>query len=781
MIGKKAEEALNRAVRYAYERRQEYFTLEHVLLSLLEDPVVIEVVEALSADQVEMKKDLSDYLDKEIPEMVKKPEQATEDEDEEQLSEHPVATLSIQRMIQRALIHVQSSGKNEIQPEDLFVAIFQAKDSYALHILQKNKLQRLEVLEYLSHGRLKDEEGDFQGEDGLKSRRGPKIDSYEALDKFTVNLNQLARQGKIDPLIGRSQELERVVQVLCRRQKNNPLLVGEAGVGKTAITEGLALRIIQGEVPKILEKTEIYSLDMGSLLAGTKFRGDFEHRLKKIIKDLEKKKQNGVDPVLMVDEIHTLIGAGSVSGGHMDAANLIKPMLSRGELRCIGSTTYQEYRTIFEKDHALARRFQKIDVVEPSKDEAVQILKGLKPQYEAHHNVQYEDEAIRAAVELSSRHISDRFLPDKAIDIIDEAGAKAHITSFGKESQEKIKISEEDIEEIVSKLARIPPRSISSNQKKRLKNLENDLKLTIYGQDFAVTQIVSAIRLARSGLRSGDKPIGSFLFCGPTGVGKTELTKQLAHSLGVPFLRYDMSEYMEKHTVSRLIGAPPGYVGFDQAGLLTDAVLKNPHSVVLLDEIEKAHIDIMNILLQVMDHGMLTDHNGRKVDFKNTIVIMTSNVGSREQEKRKMGFTSGFAGNEAAKKEVEKYFSPEFRNRLDAIIYFSPLSRDTVMQVVNKHILELESQLLQKAIELEVDQDVKDYLCEKGYDPKMGARPLARLLQDEIKRPLSEEILFGSLEKGGRVEITMNKNNKIDFKYHPTKKKHDKKTIKQSE
>jgi ATP-dependent Clp protease ATP-binding subunit ClpA len=547
-----------------------------------------------------------------------------------------------------------------------------------------------------------------------------------------------------------------VIQVLCRRRKNNPLLVGEAGVGKTALAEGLALRIIEKAVPEILQNSAVYSLDLGSLLAGAKFRGDFEQRFKRVVSSIEAKRNRGQNPILFIDEIHTIIGAGAVSGGALDAANLLKPLLSRGSIRCMGSTTYSEYRSSFEKDHALARRFQKIDVVEPSVEEAVQILMGLKPRFEEHHGVQYTHEAIRAAVELSAKHITERYLPDKAIDVIDEAGAKVRLrqTSAGGEGiLPVVTLDLNIIEETIAQMARIPARSISTSQKTRLKNLKNDLKLSIFGQDPAVEALVTAIRLARSGLRTGERPVGSFLFCGPTGVGKTELSKQLSHCLGVPFLRFDMSEYSEKHTVSRLIGAPPGYVGFEQAGMLTDSVLKNPHSVVLLDEIEKAHSDIWNILLQVMDHGVLTDNNGRKADFRNTILIMTSNVGSREIERRPLGMGSGESRLGSAQKAVEQTFSPEFRNRLDSVVYFNPLDPSTVVQVVAKHLMELESQLLSKGVDIEFTAELKDWLAQKGYDRLMGARPLARLIQDRIKKPLSEEILFGKLENGGKVKM----------------------------
>jgi ATP-dependent Clp protease ATP-binding subunit ClpA len=792
MIGRKAEAILNRAVRYAVEQEHEYFTLEHVLWSLLSDAQINEAIAASGGDSFQMKKELETYLLAEIPK-ARRPQRGsdptTEDEDDEQPVEHPVATLSIQRLIQRALFHVQSAGKDEIQPEDLLVALFHAKDSKALHILSSQGIERLDILNFISHGVRKDRRGSsfasdeqqsaeensdqFQEESEEKLNqkfKTPKSAGDEPLTLYASNLNDKARVGKLDPLIGRTNELERMVQILCRRRKNNPLLVGEAGVGKTALAEGLAIRVVEKTVPDLLQSAVIYALDLGSLLAGAKFRGDFEQRLKRVISALEAKKERGQNPILFIDEIHTIIGAGAVSGGALDAANLLKPLLTQGMIRCIGSTTYAEFRNIFEKDHALARRFQKVEVTEPSIEEAIQILNGLKPRFEEHHSVHYTYDAIRAAVELSSKHLTERYLPDKAIDVIDEAGAKARIKR-GKENapnQPQTILDFTAIEEIVAQIARIPPRSVNTGQKTRLKNLKSDLKLTLFGQDHAIDALVTSIRLARSGLRTGDKPVGSFLFCGPTGVGKTELAKQLSHCLGVSFLRYDMSEYSEKHTISRLIGAPPGYVGFEQAGLLTDAVLKNPHSVILLDEIEKAHADIWNILLQVMDHGILTDNNGRKADFRNSILMMTSNVGSRESEKRPLGMLNGPADARSsfAQKAVEQTFSPEFRNRLDSIIYFNVLDPATVSQVVGKQLMELESQLLSKKVDIELTNEVKDWLAVKGYDRLMGARPLARLIQDRIKRPLSEEILFGKLENGGFVKVYLN-NGELQFDYKP--------------
>ncbi len=772
MIGKKAEFVMNRAIGHAVANAHEYFTLEHVLWSLLEENDVAETVRACGGDPGGLRNELDVYLKREIPHM-KEAGAASQ-------GEQPVATLAVQRMIQRALFQVQSSGKDEIRPTDLFVALFQAKDSHALFLLLRQGIQRLDVLNFVSHGLKRDgdrdpsrEESEEGGEESRASSRGEGGPS-DPLKEYTENLNQKAKAGKIDPILGRELEIERMIQTLCRRRKNNPILVGEAGVGKTALAEGLALRIHEGNVPDLLSNAVIYSLDLGHLIAGAKFRGDFEQRLKKILDKLKKKGEKGEVPVLFIDEIHTIIGAGSVNGSALDAANLLKPMLSSGELRCVGSTTYAEFRNVFEKDTALNRRFQKIDVVEPTLDEATKILQGLKPKFEAFHGVRYSNEALAAAVDLSSKYITDRFLPDKAIDVIDEAGAKMRLKrkkpapAEGKIEGESAEVPAElidqtFIEEIIAQIARIPPRSVSTSQKARLQNLDRDLKLAIYGQDPSIDALATSIRLARSGLRGGDKPIGSFLLCGPTGVGKTELSKQLGLTLGVQFLRFDMSEYSERHTVSRLIGAPPGYVGFDQQGLLTGAVLKHPHAVVLLDEIEKAHPEVWNILLQVMDHGTLTDNNGRKVDFRNTILLMTSNVGSRDIEKRSVGFGGlDHVDGKAAAKAVEQTFTPEFRNRLDAILYFNPLDPMTVANIVGKQLVELESQLLARHVEIEVDADVREYLALKGYDRQLGARPMQRLIQDQIKKPLSEQILFGDLEEGGSVRVSM-RDGKIAF------------------
>lgn len=762
MIGKKAERVLNRAVGYAVEQNHEYFTLEHVFRSLLEEPLIKSTVTACGADPIALSNELDAYLRREIP----KKENA-------QAEGHPVPTIGIQRLIQRALFHVQSAGKDEIQPVDLFVALFQAKDSFALHLLTRFSIARLDVLNFISHGARREGPDAPDAPDASEADdvagAGPESEASEpaspnpknALEQFTVNLNQRAEAGKIDPLIGREREVERMIQTLCRRRKNNPLLVGEAGVGKTALAEGLALAIVQGKVPEAISTFVLYALDMGSVVAGTKFRGDFEARLKRILALLEERKKTGETPVLVIDEIHTIVGAGSVSGGSMDAANLLKPLLARGEIRCIGSTTFQEYRASIEKDAALARRFQKIDVPEPTQTEALAILNGIAPVLAAHHHVEYTPGALRAAVELSAKHLTDRFLPDKAIDVLDEAGAKARLKSpSGSMSAAGATVAavidEDAIESVIAQIARIPERTVSVSQKERLSTLERDLKLAIFGQDEAIEHVVTAIRLARSGLRTGDRPVGSFLFCGPTGVGKTELSKQLAHALGISFVRFDMSEYGERHTVSRLIGAPPGYVGFEQAGQLTEAVIKQPHAVVLLDEIEKAHPDVWNILLQVMDHGRLTDASGRKADFRNTVIILTSNVGSRDLEKRPLGLTHDSAPSSRAQKAVENAFPPEFRNRLDSIVFFNPLAPLTLAQVVGKLIVELESQLLAKNVEIEFTPQAREWLGEKGYDRWMGARPLGRLIQDKVKKPLANEILFGKLEHGGSVKVDVN-------------------------
>ncbi len=758
MIGKATEEVIGRAMNFAAKMQHEYFTIEHIFFSLLDNGAVEEALESCGGKPGHFKRDLEKHLEANVPRV-------------HNASSPPVATLGVQRLIQRALFQVQSSGKEEIQPLDLLVALFQAKESEALHLLTKYGVSRLDVLSFISHGantRALDkamphdleESGPSPGAGGPSGEAQQKESS--ATD-FITNLNERAKQGKIDPLIGRASEMERVVQVLCRRRKNNPLLVGEAGVGKTALAEGLALRIVNGEIPSLLKDCIVYSLDVGSMLAGTKFRGDFEGRVKALISVMKKKPNT----ILFIDEVHTIVGAGSVAGGSMDGANLLKPLLTQGEVKVMGSTTYKEYRTIFEKDSALARRFQKVDVPEPTQEEALGILKGLKSKFEEHHGVTYTAEALRAAVELSAKHINDRFLPDKAIDVIDEAGAVARLARSVKGSGNKPKtIDRRAIEELVAKIARVPAKTVSVSQKERLSAIERDLKMVIFGQDEAIDAVVSAIRLARSGLRSGEKPVGSFLFCGPTGVGKTELCKQLARSMGVPLTRLDMSEYMEKHTISRLIGAPPGYVGFEQEGLLTEAVIKNPHCVILLDEIEKAHPDIWNILLQVMDYGTLTDNNGRKADFRNAVIIMTSNVGSREIDKPSLGLSGSDSGKARPNKEVERTFTPEFRNRLDAIVYFNALQSHVVNEVLGKLIVELETQLLAKDVDMEVLPEAREWLAKRGYDRNLGARPMARLLQDKVKKPLAGEILFGKLEHGGTVKITV-RDDELHFVFKP--------------
>ncbi|HEB99758.1 MAG TPA: ATP-dependent Clp protease ATP-binding subunit ClpA [Thiotrichales bacterium] len=736
MLSKELEFTLNMAFKEAREKRHEFMTVEHLLLALLDNPVAAEVLRACGADLETLNRELTAFLDETTPRL------AEDDSRETQ------PTLGFQRVLQRAVFHVQSSGKKEVTGANVLVAIYSEQESQAVYFLNKQNVTRLDVVNYLSHGisKVSDDQGEElpnapeESEAGVAEKSSP-------LETYATNLNEMARQGKIDPLIGRRAEIERTIQILCRRRKNNPLFVGEAGVGKTALAEGLARMIVDGEVPEVLADATIYSLDLGALVAGTKYRGDFEKRLKAVLGQLRKERHS----VLFIDEIHTIVGAGAASGGVMDASNLIKPMLASGELRCIGSTTYQEYRGIFEKDHALARRFQKIDVREPSVEETVQILKGLKPAFEAHHGVRYSSKALRAAAELSDRYINDRHLPDKAIDIIDEAGAGQRMQPA---SKRKKTIGAGDIERIVAKIAQIPPKTISVKDKDKLRNLDRDLKMVIYGQDEAIDSLVSAIKLARSGLGVQDKPVGSFLFAGPTGVGKTEVSRQLALQLGIELIRFDMSEYMERHTVSRLIGAPPGYVGYDQGGLLTDQVLKHPHSVVLLDEIEKAHPEVFNLLLQVMDHGTLTDNNGRKADFRNVILIMTTNAGAQEMDRTSIGFTPQDHSSDGME-AIRRLFTPEFRNRLDAIVQFQHLDPTVVAQVVNKFIFELEAQLHEKGVTLEVDDEARLWLAEKGYDRKMGARPMARVVREHLKQPLAEELLFGRLSKGGHVRVRL--------------------------
>jgi ATP-dependent Clp protease ATP-binding subunit ClpA len=737
MLSKELEFSLNQAFKRARERRHEFLTVEHLLLALLDNPAAVEVLKACGADLERLRRELDAFVQETTPLLP---------EDEKRDTQ---PTLGFQRVLQRAVFHVQSAGRKEVSGANVLVAIFSEQDSQAVYLLDQQDISRLDVVNYISHGVAKTSDKDpapgsgsapGSAEEGGESGGAP-------LQQFASNLNQRAREGKIDPLIGRKLELERTIQILCRRRKNNPLLVGEAGVGKTAIAEGLAKKIVDGEVPAVLADCTLYALDLGSLVAGTKYRGDFEKRLKGVLAQLKK------DPnaILFIDEIHTVIGAGSASGGVMDASNLIKPALASGELRCIGSTTYQEFRGIFEKDHALARRFQKIDITEPSVDETVEILRGLKSRFEEHHKVRYSLPALRTAAELSAKYINDRHLPDKAIDVIDEAGAFVQLMP---PSRRKKQVGVTEIENIVAKIARIPPRSVSATDTESLRTLMRDLQMVVFGQDEAIEALSAAIRMNRSGLGNEEKPVGSFLFAGPTGVGKTEVTRQLARILGLELIRFDMSEYMERHTVSRLIGAPPGYVGFDQGGLLTEEITKHPHSVLLLDEIEKAHPDVFNLLLQVMDHGALTDNNGRKADFRNVIIVMTTNAGAQEISRTSIGFTTQDHSSDGME-AIKRMFSPEFRNRLDAIIQFKALSPETVQHVVDKFLFELEGQLHAKNVTLEVDAEAKLWLAERGFDPLMGARPMARLIQESFKKPLAEQLLFGTLAEGGHVRVSV--------------------------
>ncbi len=738
MLNKDLEQTLNDAFIFARENRHEFMTVEHLLLALLDNASAQEALQACGANIESIKKELTDFVKDTTPLIL--------DDDANERETQP--TLGFQRVLQRAVFHVQSSGKEEVTGANVLVAIFSEQESQAVYILKKSDVTRLDVVNFISHGVSKiDDESSEHSE--VESEGTEQEESQSMLDKYSTNLNLSAKEGKIDPLIGRDSEVERSIQVLCRRRKNNPLLVGEAGVGKTAIAEGLAYRIVNQDVPEVIENATVYSLDMGALLAGTKYRGDFEKRLKGILKELA----SDEEAILFIDEIHTIIGAGAASGGVMDASNLLKPKLSSGELRCIGSTTYQEYQGIFEKDRALARRFQKIDVVEPSVSDTTKILMGLKSRYEEHHSVRYTHKAMRAAAELSAKYINERFLPDKAIDIIDEAGASQRLMPV---SKRKKTINVTDIEQIISKIARIPEKSVSVSDKEVLKNLDRDLKMVVFGQDKAIETLTDAIRLSRSGLGSESKPIGNFLFAGPTGVGKTEVTAQLAKIMGVELVRFDMSEYMERHAVSRLIGAPPGYVGFDQGGLLTDAVIKHPYSVVLLDEIEKAHSDVYNILLQVMDHGTLTDNNGRKVDFRNVVLVMTTNAGVQETIRTSIGFKQQDHSHDALS-EINKVFTPEFRNRLDSIVWFNHLDKEVILQVVDKFIIELQVQLDNKGVSLEVTTQARDWLAEQGYDKNMGARPMSRVIQKEIKKELAHELLFGRLSDGGSVKIVLKK------------------------
>jgi ATP-dependent Clp protease ATP-binding subunit ClpA len=756
MIAQELEVSLHMAFVEARQQRHEFITVEHLLLALLDNPSASDVLKACSANADDLRKSLTQFIKENTPTVGGTDEVDTQ------------PTLGFQRVIQRAIMHVQStgSGKKEVTGANVLVAIFGEKDSHAVYYLHQQGVTRLDVVNFIAHGIKKSEppepakgseggSGEAEREDGGEGKGTP-------LDQFTQNLNQLARDGKIDPLIGREHEVERVIQVLCRRRKNNPLLVGEAGVGKTAIAEGLAWRITQNDVPEILADATVYSLDMGALLAGTKYRGDFEQRLKAVLKALKDQPH----AVLFIDEIHTLIGAGAASGGTLDASNLLKPALGSGQLKCIGATTFTEYRGIFEKDAALSRRFQKIDVVEPSVEQTVEILKGLKSRFEEHHSVKYALGALQAAAELSAKFINDRHLPDKAIDVIDEAGAAQRILP---KSRQKKTITRNEVEEIVAKIARIPPASVSNDDRSKLKNLDRDLKSVVFGQDPALDALASAIKMARSGLGKPDKPIGSFLFSGPTGVGKTEAARQLAFILGIELIRFDMSEYMERHTVSRLIGAPPGYVGFDQGGLLTEAISKKPHAVLLLDEIEKAHPDVFNVLLQVMDHGTLTDNNGRKADFRNVIIIMTTNAGAETMNKAVIGFTTQReAGDEMA--DIKRLFTPEFRNRLDAIVNFKAIDEEVILRVVDKFLLQLESQLAEKKVEVTFTDALRKHLAKKGFDPLMGARPMQRLIQDTIRRALADELLFGRLVDGGRLSVDVDAEGQPVLDIQPAKK-----------
>ena len=749
MLSSELEFCLNEAFQRARDRRHEFMTVEHLLLALLDIPRVHEILKACNGNIPELRRQLSEFIEEQTPLL------PHEDENDVQ------PTLGFQRVLQRAVFHVQSSGKKEVTGSNVLVAIFSEKQSQAVYFLNMQDITRLDVVNYISHG-MPQLPGDSAQEDQEGSVDSDGESDATALERYATNLNQMAIDGKIDPLIGREIEIERTVQILCRRRKNNPLYVGDAGVGKTALAEGLARLIVEERVPEVLRDATIFALDMGTLIAGTKYRGDFEKRLKAVIKEV----RDDPGAILFIDEIHTVIGAGAASGGVMDASNLIKPVLANGEIRCIGSTTYEEYRGIFEKDHALARRFQKIDVPEPTLEETVAILHGLKSRFEEHHGVHYEPGSLEAAAELSFRHINDRRLPDKAIDVIDEAGANLRLQP---EESRGDTVTVEMVENIVAKMARIPAKSVSSSDRKTLKTLERDLKLVIFGQDPAIGALASAIKMARSGLREEDKPIGMFLFAGPTGVGKTEVTRQLAMSMGVELIRFDMSEYMERHTVSRLIGAPPGYVGFDQGGLLTEAVTKNPHAVVLLDEIEKAHPEVFNLLLQVMDHGTLTDNNGRKADFRNVILVMTTNAGAQEMSRASIGFTQQDHSSDGME-VIKKMFAPEFRNRLDAIIQFSSLDPVSVRRVVDKLIVELEAKLGSNNVTLELDDAAREWIAERGYDPKMGARPMARIIQEHIKRPLAEELLFGKLEEGGHVQITVGEDGGLSLNADPALK-----------
>ncbi len=737
MLSSELEYCLNEAYQRARDARHEYMTVEHLLLSILDAPRVREILKACGADLARLSGELQKFIDETTPAL------AADDDREVQ------PTLGFQRVLQRAVFNVQSSGKKEVTVANVLVAIFSEKQSHAAYLLSLQDVTRLDIVNFISHGLPSSGEGREapREETGAGEREAAEENAAGALEKYTVNLNAQALAGRVDPLIGRRLEVQRTIEILCRRRKNNPLYVGEAGVGKTAIAEGLARLVVEKQVPDVLANCTIYALDMGALIAGTKYRGDFEKRLKGVVTELKKKP----GAILFIDEIHTVIGAGAASGGVMDASNLIKPVLANGELRCIGSTTYQEYRGIFEKDHALARRFQKIDVVEPSVAETIEILRGLKSRFEEHHGIAYADDALVAAAELAERHINDRHLPDKAIDVVDEAGASLRLKP---EAEREKTVTVAHVEAVVARIARIPAKNVSTSDREVLANLQRNLKLVIFGQDAAIDALAAAIKMSRAGLGDERHPVGSFLFSGPTGVGKTEVTRQLAIALGVEFLRFDMSEYMERHTVSRLIGAPPGYVGFDQGGLLTEAVSKQPHCVLLLDEIEKAHPDVFNLLLQVMDHGTLTDNNGRKADFRHVIIVMTTNAGAADMSRASIGFTQQDHASDGME-AVKRIFSPEFRNRLDAIIQFAPLDATTIERVVDKLVIEIEAQLEQKGVTISVDDDARHWIARRGYDPKMGARPMARVLQEHVKRPLAEELLFGKLANGGHVRVTL--------------------------
>ena len=742
MISQELEVSLHMAFMDARQKRHELITVEHLLVAMLNNPSAQEVLSACGANLESLKDELTSHIEEHTPIV----------SGENDVDTQP--TLGFQRVIQRAMLHVQSSGKKEVTGANVLVAIFGEKDSHAVYFLHHQGIARLDIVNYIAHGIAKDnsEANESQASDESTDQTTQKKES--ALDSYAVNLNNLVIEGKIDPVIGRDEEIERVAQILCRRRKNNPLLVGEAGVGKTAIAEGLAKKIVDGDIPEILKNTTIYSLDLGSLIAGTKYRGDFEQRLKNVLNQLSKKE----NAVLFIDEIHTIIGAGSASGGTLDASNLLKPALAKGELKCIGATTFNEFRSVFEKDHALTRRFQKIDIDEPSIPTSIEILKGLKKAFEKHHNIKFMNNAITAAVELSAKYISDRRLPDKAIDVIDEAGALQKILP---KTKQKKTITSKEIEEVIAKIAKIPSRNINKDDKNMLKNLERDLRAIIFGQDEAIEKLSTAIKMSRSGLLEDNKPIGSFMFSGPTGVGKTEVAKQLAYILGIELIRIDMSEFMERHSVSKLIGAPPGYVGFDQGGLLTEAVNKNPYAILLLDEIEKAHPDIHNILLQVMDNGFLTDSNGRKIDFRNATLIMTTNVGADTLSKSTLGFVNPNQNFFNEKSEIDKAFSPEFRNRIDAIVSFSPLKNDTILKVVDKFLMQLENQLHDKKVEATFSSKIKSYLAANGFDEKMGARPMSRLIQNTIRKALADELLFGKLANGGEVEIDIDDKNQV--------------------